>query len=383
MPAINPYLTPPVGSIPMRRQSNAPEIPYGARRVKPRTLEDMANISRNSLTPQSRMIGPAPAPTVTKIPTAPKQYITTRRNTGSTNPYTQTSGWTETRSINPEWTKWNEQYGTSASSTTTATPSNSQNLTTEYQKAFDEAKASNEKRYGDISTQYGTQRADYERRLATGMGFLDNAGLQQSKDIVANWEAQKGKGVQNLVDAGFYNSTVKPTMEMGYESQKQADLARLNESLNQQRLQTYGQLSGDVLNSNQRFLNFQENRTDAYPDASMYAQLMQQAGQSGSGALGSAPVVTGGGTFASTRGKGTTVSIPQKPFVGDVERLRQYRNSPKVKTTITPAKKTYYSAPTKAAPKAKYVPMVDKSFRGNKKYYAELPGTNLTAFKIY
>jgi len=377
MPIRNPYLTVPIGSRPSTRPDLFGPIsaPPGAKILPGRTMEQSANFTSNPYATKAnapaRVMGPTPSAKA-KIPKAPNQYIDEVKYYGYKNPYTGDKGTKMTiHKLNPEWTAWDQKYGSGAGKGTTeaapasTTQSKGDTLTTEYQNAFNEAKAANEKRYGDISNQYGTQRADYEKRLATGMGYLDTAGVQQSKDIAANWEAEKGKGVQNLVDSGMYNSTIQPTMKMGYETQKQADLARLNENLNQQRLQTYGQLSGDALSSNQRFLNFQENRTDAYPDAEMYAKLMQQAGQTSAGTgttSGGGGVTTGGGTFATIKTKST-------PFVGDVEKTRQFRNSPKVINTLpsTPKKQIPITkVPTNAAPKKAYVPMVDKSYTTKK-----------------
>lgn len=352
-----------------------PSIPPGARILKTPSMQDKANLSMNGSNPYSNPFSIAPSPVVRNTATTqskpPPQYITTTGSSGYRNPYTGKGGSFTTQTINPAYIEWQKSQPGYVEPMTDA-----QRLTSEFQAAQDEAKAANEARYSEIRSDYEKQRADYEKRLATGMGFLENAGVQQSKDITASWEQQKGKGAQNLASAGFYNSTIMPTMQMGYETQKQADLARLNESINQQKLQTYGQLSGDALSSNQRYLNFKENRTDTYPDMNLYNQLMQQYGQTTAGS---------GSTTGFSGPMGTSIRVnmnPQKTtgFTGKVEATRQYRNSPSAKTTISPSVPVRYSAPKK---KTTYPGMIDKSFRGNKKYYAQMPGQIPGSFKIY
>jgi hypothetical protein len=162
-------------------------------------------------------------------------------------------------------------------------------LTQEYQNTYNTAKAANEQRYQDILSQYGILHSDvvggYQNRLTETMKMLEGLGSQESADIEQDWINKESKAKQDLISRGFANTTVAPTMSMGYTRGKQADLARLNERLQNQRLGVYGQLSGDVLSAQQDItknkLDFMERREDTYPDMNMYAQLAQLAGMAG------------------------------------------------------------------------------------------------------
>lgn len=162
-------------------------------------------------------------------------------------------------------------------------------LTNEYQKAYDSAVSANESRYADILGQYGNLSNElvsgYQSRLDKSMGMLEGLGSQEAADIEQQWINAKSRGQQNLLDRGFANTTVMPTMEMGYERNKRADLSRLNERLQNQRLGIYGDMSADVLSARSAAegakLGFMERREDTYPDINMYSRLAEMAGMAG------------------------------------------------------------------------------------------------------
>lgn len=174
-----------------------------------------------------------------------------------------------------------------------------------YASAYNAANQANEQRYGDIlggyKDMYGLYKAagdqaatDYTNRLNNAMTYLNNAGAQEASDIRKGWTDQAAKGAQQLASLGMSGTTVAPTMAMGYQRESNADLSRLNERLQNQRLNTYGQYSGDVLGSKDKYtaggtdimqnaLNFKERRNDLLPDMGTYANLALQLGKAGYG----------------------------------------------------------------------------------------------------
>lgn len=137
----------------------------------------------------------------------------------------------------------------------------------EWQDAYDEAKATNEARYNDILGQYGDR---YDRN----MGYVEGMGTQERADINTQWNNERSAVGQDMVSRGLTGTTIKPSMEMGVERQRTAALGRLNDRLLQQKLYADMQLSGDKL-------GFMERREDEYPDPNLLAQLAQNYGQSG------------------------------------------------------------------------------------------------------
>lgn len=112
----------------------------------------------------------------------------------------------------------------------------------QYQTAYNTALAANESRYKDILAGYG-QMYDYERQdINTRYGQMANAGQQ------------------DLTSRGLAGTTVLPTMRLAYEKNRGDAVARMQNSLNQRRL------------------DFMERRTDAYPNFGMLANLSQGLG---------------------------------------------------------------------------------------------------------
>jgi hypothetical protein len=234
-----------------------------------------------------------------------------------------------------------------------------QQLASEVQRAHNEGRAANEKRYNDVlnGDQTGAQNAmaewfkkkypnmaddrlqklmqnpaylakynkenpgaaasfgGYRDRYSRNMSYLDGQGVQQKKDIDSDYAKLNANQQQNLAARGLMNSTISQTMQNATERKRQDSLGTLNESLNRQRLAADSQLSGDVL-------GVQERRQDSYPDMMQYAQLMMQLGNSGmvgggynggygggqqtgvGTMLGGTPMVYGGNRASSSYGAG-------------------------------------------------------------------------------
>lgn len=159
----------------------------------------------------------------------------------------------------------------------------------EQKKAYNEAKAANEQRYSDILK-------GYEDRYSTALNTLEGAGKQESADIKQQYKELAAEGSQGLVNSGLYNTTIAPTMAMGYAKQEAGAQNRLNESLRQQKLNLQTGLSQDKL-------SFMERREDTYPDYSSFLNLMQQGGYGTSTNIGDGSSGYSGGTGYSNSGQ--------------------------------------------------------------------------------
>jgi len=200
----------------------------------------------------------------------------------------------------------NSYYGNSGSSGDLS--SYVKQLIESQQSAQAQAKAANEKRYSEMMT-------GYDDRYNTVMNSISGLGAQQAADINKRWSDQGAQQNQQLIDQGFGNSTVMPTMQMGIQRENSADLLRLNENLRSQQAGYQSQLLGDKLSA-------MERRTDAYPDQGNYVELLKLLGQGS----GSGNVSSGGGYSAMAGFRQTNpdrldfwnnyVSTPQESLTG-------------------------------------------------------------------
>ena len=116
-------------------------------------------------------------------------------------------------------------------------------LVSEYNKAYGSARSANEARYQEM------------------LGIADKTTGQRSADIRRDYGEQSAGEGQRLARLGMSNTTVLPTMQMGYEREKQSALNRLADQMQGTRL------------------GIMERRQDPYPDSSMITGLAQQLGQ--------------------------------------------------------------------------------------------------------
>lgn len=223
-----------------------------------------------------------------------------------------------------------------------------------YNTAQNQAKNANETRYNDILGGYGDLGAKagsaygalsgsllnsygtnannniqgYQDRYGRNMDYLNNAGVQQKADVNTAYNAQNASQQQQLASQGLAGTTIAPTMQNGNEQQRQAQLQRVDQQTQQQRLATDSALSGDTLqaqnNANQTMtnlgsqlgqagigaqlgigqnqLNFQERRNDAYPDLNSLTNTMTNLGRyggAGGAGLGGAPVAPKGNSYSA------------------------------------------------------------------------------------
>ncbi len=165
-----------------------------------------------------------------------------------------------------------------------------------YQSAYDEARAENERRYGEIL-------GGYNQRYGNAMGLLEGQGEQARADLASRFADTRGRQAAYLNARGLGGTTLAPTIQQGLASEEQSARGRLDEALRREKLGYMTGLSGDTL-------QFMERRTDAYPDYNQLQQLayMQgQAGGAGGGGLAGGTIFHQGlgsrGGFAGQYGK--------------------------------------------------------------------------------
>ncbi len=147
-------------------------------------------------------------------------------------------------------------------------------LKAEYEKAFNEAKAANEQRYGQILGGFDTLYSD----TMTG---LDGMGDAAKKDVNTAYDKAHSQSMQGLVNSGMANSTIMPSVTLSNARQRTDATNSLNEMLRRERL-------GYMNNITNNKLGFMERREDSYPDVNLYASLMNNYGNS-MGNIGYAP----------------------------------------------------------------------------------------------
>lgn len=177
--------------------------------------------------------------------------------------------------------------------------SRSQNMSEiiqEFKDQLAKANEANEKRYQEIKgrkTAFDKELRDFHsKRIADAMSYIENAGESEKAELAMHWKGQTSEGMQNLVDRGLMGTTVAPTLKTGYSRAHQADLRKLNEAINQQKLQTSAQLTGDQISALERSSrdmdDFIERKQDIGPDYSTFLQLMESQGEQDY--KGSAPI---------------------------------------------------------------------------------------------
>lgn len=177
----------------------------------------------------------------------------------------------------------------------------SQNLMNNYQNAYNAAKNANLHRYNDILAGYNQRKTDV-------MNSMEGMNQQAASDIRTDYDAMADSQAQKLRNAGLAGTTVMPTMIAGVEKQKQAQLNRLNEATMAQKTNALAGLEGDTL-------KFQENRNDVYPDTSLYASLLQNAGKYGATNNGTSTSVPTNGAPALNTGTATPTANNNQDYM--------------------------------------------------------------------
>jgi hypothetical protein len=125
-----------------------------------------------------------------------------------------------------------------------------ESLVNNYNQAYGEAKSANEARYQQM------------------LNIANQTTNQQAADITSSYGQQSSNAMQQLARLGMGNTTVAPTMQMGFEREKQAALSRNADQMQQTKL------------------GIMERRKDAYPDLSALQSTIAGVGSQYGGGTG-------------------------------------------------------------------------------------------------
>ena len=174
------------------------------------------------------------------------------------------------------------------------------------QEDLDSANAANEARYQDILNQQREIEQEFAQRdpnaafaeataLAdknynTGMGFLNNAGVQEASDIRQSGFNRQQKFASDAISRGVNVPGLMTSMQRGIDRDTTANLGRMNDRLNTQRLAAHQTFSGrqqnlateqarnkgqsyqDLIKLKQRRLGLMERKRDSGPNVGAIAQ---------------------------------------------------------------------------------------------------------------
>jgi len=135
---------------------------------------------------------------------------------------------------------------------------------TEYQTAYNEAKAANETRYQDIlagyKTRYSTAMADLAKtrtditgKLASNreevLSGLQGLGDAQLADIRRQAGYERSRATQGLVNSGLFNTTIAPSVIGGVGKRERYATDQALETLRREKLGYISQLGATELNA--------------------------------------------------------------------------------------------------------------------------------------
>lgn len=183
-------------------------------------------------------------------------------------------------------------------------------LTSEYQSAYNAAKAANEQRYQKILTGYKTRystamtglktsRAAITGKLASTrsevLGGLEGLGDEELAGIGRQYTKERASAAQGLISSGLHSTTVAPAVQAGVTRREGYATGEATERHRRERLGYVSQLGAQELEAMKQLsdrellaqtgltkdqLDFMERREDEYPSESLYVQLMQGLGSS-------------------------------------------------------------------------------------------------------
>lgn len=163
-----------------------------------------------------------------------------------------------------------------------------QRLMSEYQTAYDEAKAANLRRYEEILTGYKTRYSTAMEGLATSreeiMSGFEGMGEEELAGIGRRYTRERASTAQQLISSGLHSTTVAPAVQAGVTRREGYAMGEARERLRRERIGYLKQLSDRELlmqtGLTKEQLDFMERREDEYPSESLYVQLMQGLGSS-------------------------------------------------------------------------------------------------------
>ncbi len=105
---------------------------------------------------------------------------------------------------------------------------------------------------GRMGDTYDTMMPQYQARTDRAMGMVEQMGVQQRKDINERYSSMASNQASDMKARGMAGTTVMPSMAAGVERERSGALGRLDETLMQNRLNVYGQYSGQQLGYQQQ-----------------------------------------------------------------------------------------------------------------------------------
>lgn len=133
-----------------------------------------------------------------------------------------------------------------------------------YGAAWEAAETANKARFAQ-------GQSDYASLYARTKYLVGGLGQQARQDINLRAQQEKGGVQQSLIDRGLFNSTLLGGAVGGVEKRRGDALNRLSEMLMQQELTFLNPIS-------QSLIDFEERRTDEYPNEALFVGQMERAG---------------------------------------------------------------------------------------------------------
>lgn len=181
---------------------------------------------------------------------------------------------------------------TGGTTSTSNLPAWAQQLMDEYNAANVTARNANEARYQDGLRGYAQLIADSKAAVS------DKIGASRRNEIDEAYAMNRGRAEQDLINRGLGNTTVRPTVLRGIDSQKQRDLTDLEDAQARLDLEYSGKYEKDRL-------DYMERRTDTPPDLQGMVALFEALGKSGTGAATTGSTTPTSGTTTPTSGSTT------------------------------------------------------------------------------
>lgn len=112
--------------------------------------------------------------------------------------------------------------------------------------------ASNKGILDRYDTDTGATQKGFDDRYSRGMGYIDQMGQQERKDIDRSYKADLGTNAAKMASSGLGSSTIMANMNQGATQRRNQDVGRLDDRLTNMRLGTDAALSGDALGFGER-----------------------------------------------------------------------------------------------------------------------------------
>lgn len=162
---------------------------------------------------------------------------------------------------------WAPSTNTASAPAGTGTTSDITKLLGQYEQSQQDAKAANEQRYQDILK-------GYQDRVGRMMGYADRFQQTGQENIQRGLQKAMASNQQSAMSRGLGNTTVVDSLQRGAQQDAAYQERQLADQINLFKAQQDAAASGDLL-------QFQERRTDSYPDQGLMTQLLMALGAAG------------------------------------------------------------------------------------------------------